>query len=143
MKNIFASINWMDEIKGMGLESDKYLAVRLRAFFQYGLNKGMDSDAALSYAKDRLKVNLEKTPYQPKVVDEKRSVKGRPKKEKTSLSEDEILDSRISTVKPEVRRIIDSKLREIVGDVSAEEFKKVQNLFFKSSCELTRSRILI
>ena len=58
MKNTFASINWLGEIEGMGLPQDKYLAVRLRAFFQYGMNKGMDSDAALSYAKDRLKVNL-------------------------------------------------------------------------------------
>jgi len=129
MKNIFASINWLGEIEGMGLPQDKYLAVRLRAFFQYGMNKGMDSDAALSYAKDRLKVNLEKSPYEPKVGDEKRSLRGRPKKEKTSLSEDEILDSRISTVKPEVREFIDSKLREIVGDVSDEEFVKVQSLF--------------
>ena len=63
MKNIFASINWLDEIVGMNLPKDKYLAVRLRAFYQYGMNKGMDSDAALEYAKDRLKINLEKTPF--------------------------------------------------------------------------------
>jgi hypothetical protein len=145
MKNTFASINWLGEIKGMGLPQDKYLAVRLRAFFQYGMNKGMDSDAALSYAKDRLKVNLEKTPYEPKVSDEKRSLRGRPKKEKTSLSEDEVLDSRISTIKPGVREIIDSKLREIVGDVSDEEFKKVQNLFKREKAQsgLTNSEALV
>ena len=57
MKNIFASINWLDEVEGMGLPSDKYLAVRLRAFYQYGLNKGMESNAALNYAKERLKYN--------------------------------------------------------------------------------------
>ncbi len=135
MKNIFASINWLGEIEGMGLPPDKYLAVRLRSFFQYGMNKGMDSDAALSYAKDRLKVNLEKSPYEPKVGDEKRSLRGRPKKEKPSLSEDEILDSRISTVKPEVREVINSKLREIVGDVSAEEFEKVYNLYKREKAQ--------
>jgi len=47
MKNIFASISWLDEIISMGLPQDKYLAVRLRAFYQYGTNRGMDSDAAL------------------------------------------------------------------------------------------------
>ena len=60
MKNIFASISWLDEIISMGLPQDKYLAVRLRAFYQYGTNRGMDSDAALVYAKERLKYNLDK-----------------------------------------------------------------------------------
>ena len=147
MKNIFASINWLGEIEGMGLEPDKYLAVRLRSFFQYGLNKGMDSDAALSYAKDRLKVNIDKAgkskagKEKPSVEEKgvyKRdpsSIRPKVKKEKTSLSEDEILDSRISAVKPEVRVLIDSKLREIVGDVSDEEFKKVQNLFKREKAQ--------
>lgn len=142
MKNIFASISWLDEIISMGLPQDKYLAVRLRAFYQYALNKGMDSDAALSYAKDRLKHNIDKPSKEKPVVEDKgvykkdpSSIRPKVKKEKTSLSEDEILDSRISAVKPEVRELIDSKLREIVGDVSDEEFKKVQNLFKREKAQ--------
>lgn len=143
MKNIFASISWLDEIISMGLPQDKYLAVRLRAFYQYGTNRGMDSDAALSYAKERLKYNLDKAGKdRPKagkekpVVEEKSiykkdpsSIRPKVKKENKSLSEDEILDSRISTLKSGVRELVDNKLREIVGDVSDEEFVKVQNLF--------------
>jgi hypothetical protein len=143
MKNIFASISWLDEIISMGLPQDKYLAVRLRAFYQYGTNRGMDSDAALVYAKERLKYNIDKAGNdRPKagkekpIVEEKSiykkdpsSIRPKVKKTKESLSEDEILDSRISTVKPEVRELVDNKLREIVGDVSDEEFVKVQNLF--------------
>ena len=143
MKNIFASISWLDEIISMGLPQDKYLAVRLRAFYQYGTNRGMDSDAALSYAKERLKYNLDKAGKDgPKagkekpVVEEKSiykkdpsSIRPKVKKENKSLSEDEILDSRISTLKSGVRELVDNKLREIVGDVSDEEFTKVQNLF--------------
>ena len=143
MKNIFASISWLDEIISMGLPQDKYLAVRLRAFYQYGTNRGMDSDAALNYAKERLRFNLEKSGNErPKagkekpIVEEKSiykkdpsSVRPKVKKENEGLSEDEILDSRISTVKPAVRELIDSKLREIVGNVSDEEFVKVQSLF--------------
>jgi hypothetical protein len=143
MKNIFASISWLDEIISMGLPQDKYLAVRLRAFYQYGTNRGMDSDAALVYAKERLKYNLDKAGKDgPKAVKEKQvveeksiykkdlsSIRPKVKKENKSLSEDEILDSRISTLKSGVRELVDNKLREIVGDVSDEEFKKVQNLF--------------
>jgi hypothetical protein len=143
MKNIFASISWLDEIISMGLPQDKYLAVRLRAFYQYGTNRGMDSDAALDYAKERLKYNIDKAGNdRPKagkekpIVEEKSIYKKDPssispkvKKENKSLSEDEILDSRISTLKSGVRELVDNKLREIVGDVSDEEFVKVQNLF--------------
>lgn len=136
MKNIFASIDWLSEIENMGLPSDKYLAVRLRAFFQYGLNKGMESDAALDYAKERLKYNIERAKKEKPIVEEKSIYKKDPasivpkvKKRKEELNEDEILDSRISIVKPGVRELIDSKLREIVGNVSDEEFKKVQYLF--------------
>lgn len=141
MKNIFASISWLDEIISMGLPQDKYLAVRLRAFYQYGMNKGMDSDAALLYAKERLKYNVDKdgkerSDKEKPIAEEKSiynrnpsSIRPKVKKENKSLSEDEILDSRVSTVKPEVRELIDLKLREIVGNVSDEEFKKVQNLF--------------
>lgn len=136
MKNIFASINWLDEVEGMGLPSDKYLAVRLRAFYQYGLNKGMESDAALNYAKERLKYNIERADKEKPVVEDKGIYKRDPasivpkvKKRDERLSEDEILDSRVSTVKPEVRELVDNKLREIVGDVNDEEFKKVQSLF--------------
>lgn len=136
MKNIFASINWLEEIIGMGLPNDKYLAVRLRAFYQYGLNKGMESDSALNYAKQRLKYNIERADKEKPVVEDKgiykkdpASIRSKVKKRKEELSEDEILDSRVSTVKPEVRELIDSKLREIVGNVSDDEFKKVQSLF--------------
>ena len=122
MKKIIASVNWLDEIVNMGLPFDKYLAVRLRAFYQYGLSKGMDSDSAFNYAKERLKVNLEKSPKVDK------SVRSRVKQVK-EINEDEILDSRVSVAKSEVRKIIEVKLREIVGDVSDEEFEKIWNLF--------------
>ena len=88
MKNIFASISWLDEIISMGLPQDKYLAVRLRAFYQYGTNRGMDSDAALSYAKERLKYNLDKAGNDgPKAVKEKPIVeeKGIYKKDPSSI----------------------------------------------------------
>lgn len=136
MKNIFASINWLSEIEGMNLPSDKYLAVRLRAFYQYGLNKGMESDAALNYAKDRLKYNIERAKKEEAVVEDAGIYKRDPafivpvlRKTKKELSEDEILDSRISIVKLRVQELVDSKLREIVGNVSDEEFVKVRNLF--------------
>lgn len=136
MKNIFASFDWLSEVEGMGLPSDKYLAVRLRSFYQYGLNKGMESDAALNYAKQRLKYNIERANKEKPIVEEKSIYKKDPasivpkiKKRKEEINEDKILDSRISVVKPGVREFIDSKLREIVGDVSDEEFKKVQYLF--------------
>jgi hypothetical protein len=107
-------INWSVEIASMGLPQDKYLAVRLSSFYHYGIKKGMSSDAALSYAKERLKYNLERTNKEKPV---------------SSLNEDEILDSRLGIMKAKVASLIYKKLRELVGNVDDAEFKKVIELF--------------
>lgn len=134
-------INWVDEIASMGLPQDKYLAVRLRSFYQYGISRGMSSDAALIHAKERLKYNLEKVKKVRKVREEKKVKKVDPV---SNLSDDEILDSRLGIMRAKVASLIYRKLRELVGNVGDTEFKKVIDLFKreKTQSQLTNREAL-
>ena len=97
MRNIYSATNWLSEVVEMGLPSDKYTAVRLRSFYQAGVGKGMSHEDALSYAKERLKINLEKN---------KGGVSGRPNKGGVSGSEDELLDSFIPTSNKHLKALL-------------------------------------
>ena len=115
MRNIYSATNWLSEVVEMGFPSDKYTAVRLRSFYQAGIKKGLDPDAALSYAKDRLRVNIEKSVTKPEVV----RVKEFGTKE-VNVNEDELLDSTTPTTNKKLRAIVMRKIAEIVGNDEAE-----------------------
>lgn len=119
-------INWFQELMGMGFPRDNYLCTRLRSFYQYGLKKGLDSDAALKYAKDRFRVNLSKSARDDKPVREKKrnTITLQP------LSEDDILAS-FKSGSPRIREFINKRLTEIAGvdnlDRAWRIFKRVKS----------------
>lgn len=115
MRNIYSATNWLSEVVRMGLPSDKYTAVRLRSFYQAGVKKGLDPDAALSYAKERLRANIDKSVMKPEV----NQVKEFGTKEE-NVSEDELLDSTTPTTNKKLRAIVMRKIADIVGSDEAE-----------------------
>ena len=117
-------INWFQELMGMGFPRDNYLGTRLRSFYQYGVKKGLDSDAALEYAKERLRVNVSKPVRKDKPVREiQNTITLQP------LSEEDILVS-FKSGSPRIREFINKKLIEIVGvdnlDRAWRIFKRVK-----------------
>lgn len=129
MRNIYSATNWLSEVVRMGLPSDKYTAVRLRSFYQAGIKKGLDPDAALSYAKERLRANIEKSVMKPEV----NQVKEFGTKEE-SVSEDELLDSTTPTTNKKLRAIVMKKIVEIVGNDEAE-INKAYSMFKREKAQ--------
>lgn len=129
MRNIYSATNWLSEVVRMGLPSDKYTAVRLRSFYQAGVKKGLDPDAALSYAKERLRANIEKSVMKPEV----NQVKEFGTKEE-GVSEDELLDSTTPTTNKKLRAIVMKKIVEIVGNDEAE-INKAYSVFKREKAQ--------
>lgn len=129
MRNIYSATNWLSEVVEMGLPSDKYTAVRLRSFYQAGIKKGLDPDAALSYAKVRLRANIDKSVMKPEV----NQVKEFGTKEE-NVSEDELLDSTTPTTNKKLRAIVMKKIVEIVGNDEAE-INKAYKMFKREKAQ--------
>ena len=129
MRNIYSATNWLSEVVEMGLPSDKYTAVRLRSFYQAGVKKGLDPDAALSYAKVRLRANIDKSVMKPEV----NQVKEFGTKEE-NVSEDELLDSTTHTNNKKLRAIVMKKIVEIVGNDEAE-INKAYKMFKREKAQ--------
>lgn len=113
-------INWTKEIRGMGLSgNNNLLSKRLRASYYRAMNKGLDSVAALEYAKEQLRINLSK-PVRNKVQN---NIKLKP------LTEEEILTS-FDDVDTRNKEFINNKLIDIAGldnlDRAWRIFKRVK-----------------